>query len=121
MGFAYSVQSSDSDTDGITIAANALTLNGGTIKRFGSTANAALSLGSHAISDSSGHKVDGSVESAPAVNGVLIYSPESGDTYELAEQITRSGDVRPSCGRDRHATARADHRLRYATSELLLR
>ena len=88
VGFAYSVQSSDSDTDGITIAANALTLNGGTIRIAGGTTDAALGLGGHAISNSSGHKVDGSLETAPAVNGVSITSsPASGDTYELGERI----------------------------------
>ena len=54
--FAYTVQSSDSDADGIAVAADALTLNGGTIRIAGGTANAALGLGSHAISDSSGRQ-----------------------------------------------------------------
>ena len=86
--FDYTVQSSDSDTDGITVAANALTLNGGTIRIAGGTTNAALGLGANAISDSSGHKVNGSLESAPVVSGVSITSsPVSGDTYELAERI----------------------------------
>ena len=87
--FAYIVQSSDSDTDGISIGASALTLNSGTIKVAGGTTNAALGLGIHAIANSSDHKVNGSLETAPVVSGVQIRSgPPSGDTYELADRIT---------------------------------
>lgn len=57
--FLYAVVSSDRDENGITIAANALTLNGGTIRIRGGTAHAALGLTSHAILDSAGHKVNG--------------------------------------------------------------
>ena len=97
--FAYRVQPSDSDTNGVSIAADALSLNGGAIKiwqhgapsvaRFLDGANSAsLDLGSSAISDSSGHKVDGSSESAPTVTELSLNGPVSGDTYGLAEEIT---------------------------------
>ena len=48
--FDYIVKATDKDTDGITVAADALTLNGGTIRSQGGT-NAALSLGSHAFTN----------------------------------------------------------------------
>ena len=87
--FRYSVQSSDSDSDGISIGANALTLNGGTIKIKGGNTNATLSLGTHAITNSTNHKVDGSQQTAPTVGHVAITSsPVSGDTFEVAETIT---------------------------------
>lgn len=57
--FLYAVESSDSDEDGISIDANALTAGVGTIKIRGGTVNAALDLGDHAIRNSAGHKVDG--------------------------------------------------------------
>ena len=87
--FRYSVQSSDSDSDGISIGASALTLNGGTIKIKGGTTNATLDLGTHAIANSTNHKVDGSQQTAPTVSDVTITSsPVSGDTFEVAETIT---------------------------------
>ena len=60
--FTYTVQSSDRDDDGISIGASALTLNGGTIRIRGGSANAALGLGTHAISNSANHRVDGGQE-----------------------------------------------------------
>ena len=86
--FHYSVQSSDSDADGISIGASALTLNGGTIRIRGGTTNATLGLGSNAISNSASHKVNGSRQTAPTVSGVAISNPARGDTFELAESIT---------------------------------
>ena len=55
--FRYEVMGSDRDTDGISIAADALTLNGGRIEAGG--AAAALGLGSHALGAQSDHRVDG--------------------------------------------------------------
>ena len=86
--FRYSVRSSDSDSDGIAIGANALTLNGGTIRVMGGATNASLGLGTHAIANSANHKVDGSQQTAPRVSDVAILgSPASGDTFELGEAI----------------------------------
>ena len=87
--FFYAVQSSDSDSDGISVGANALTLNGATIKRRGGTADATLDLGSHAIANSTNHKVDGSRSPAPTVTGVAIQRTlvTSGDTFGLSETI----------------------------------
>ena len=88
--FEYTVQSADSDADGISIGANALTLNGGTIKIAGGSTDAALNLGSHAITNSGNHKVNGSLESAPVVTSVSLRSdifPRSSDTFEFGQNI----------------------------------
>ncbi len=90
--FGYTVQASDTDSDGISIAANALSRNGGSI-RDASSLDAALSLGSNAIANAGSHKVDGSVVAAPTVRGVSILStPASGDTYGAGETILVSID-----------------------------
>ena len=86
--FRYTVVSGDADADGISIAAGALTLNGGTIDVSGGTTDAVLGLGAHAVSNSAGHKVAGATFTAPSVSGVSITStPASGDTYGLDERI----------------------------------
>ena len=54
--FGYTVASGDSDTDGISIAADKLTLNGGTIE---DAADNAANLSHSALSAQAGHKVDG--------------------------------------------------------------
>ncbi len=75
--FEYYVQAADRDRDGISIHSGALTLNGGTITSSGtgpnaspSGVNASLGLGSHAISNDAGHKVDGGLDAPPFVAGV---------------------------------------------------
>ena len=87
--FSYVVRPSDHDPNGISIDANALTLNGATIREAGgSMVNAQLGLGSHAVVDSGNHKVDGRLQTAPSVSTVFFdTSPASGDTYELGESI----------------------------------
>ena len=86
--FRYQVQSGDVDTDGIGIAANALTLNGGSIRGEGGT-DADLGLGTHATLNFAGHKVDGSIAMAPEVSGVGFYSsPTNGTAYREGEFIT---------------------------------
>ena len=57
VNFRYVVMEGDQDTDGISIAANALTLNGGSIKA--GSVDAALDLGSHALGAQGNHKVYG--------------------------------------------------------------
>ena len=85
--FAYEVVATDADPNGISVAANALSLNSGAIQSAAGTA-AALALGTHALSDSGGHKVNGAA-TAPAVNAVTISSsPASGNTYGAGETIT---------------------------------
>ena len=81
--FTYTVQSGDGDTDGISIAANSLALNGGTIKDNPGN-NATLTH--TALADDSKHKVD---DLAPTVTAVAITStPASGDTYVGGEVVT---------------------------------
>ncbi len=56
--FSYTVQADDRDTNGISIPANPIELNGGTIKSASFGTN--LNLSYAGLSDQSGHKVDGS-------------------------------------------------------------
>ena len=58
LSFRYKVQTQDVDQDGIGIPANALRLNGGSI-RSAAGVDADLNLGTHAITDAPNHKVDG--------------------------------------------------------------
>ena len=110
MWFRYVVQSNDIDTDGISVGANALTLNGGTIMRAVGTTSAVLNLGSHAITNSGGHKVDGSRETA-AVRSIFYNRPASGDTFELGETIT----VRATFGRVMAVTGNPQFALKIGT------
>ena len=73
--FGYRVQSADEDTDGLSVGLGALALNGGTIiNALDGVRPAMLALGAHTISNDALHKVDGAVETAPAVSGVLVES-----------------------------------------------
>ena len=84
--FRYTVQASDSDTDGISIAATALV---GNIFNGAGRLIRNLGLGSNAVTNSSGHKVNGMAVTAPVVSGTAIASsPASGDTYRRGEQIS---------------------------------
>ena len=83
--FDYTVQETDRDEDGISIAANELILNGGTIKAAAGTTDADLTHG--AVAAARGNKVDGSLASPPVVNSIFFDSPAKGDTYELGETI----------------------------------
>ena len=86
MEFLYTVQASDMDNDGISISANALTLNGGTIKRAAGTSDAVLT---HAAADADPkHQVDGGTFSAPQVTSVgFSFHPDEGQTYVRGETI----------------------------------
>ena len=86
--FTYTVVAADSDTDGISITGSAVT--GGTLILAGNTMVAAgRTLGTHAITNSANHKVDGSQTppTAPTVSGVAINSPIVGTTFERNEAI----------------------------------
>ena len=85
--FRYPVGPTDYDANGISIGVDALTLNGGTIRSSDGT-DALLSVGRHAFANHSGRNVDGSRETTPVANGLLIDPPTSGDTFELAETIS---------------------------------
>lgn len=56
--FRYIVQAGDLDLDGVSVPADGLTLNGGSIRSLAGVA-ARLDLGSHAIANANGHRVDG--------------------------------------------------------------
>ena len=83
--FDYTVQEQDRDEDGISIAANALSLGGGTIRAADGTADADLTHGG--VAGGSGHKVNGSRASPPVVTSIGFFGPARGDTYQLGETI----------------------------------
>ena len=87
MAFRYAVQAEDRDADGISIAADALALNGGSI-RSAAGADAVLDLGGHAVVNAADHKVDGSKATAAEVSAVWITSrPHDGMAYGSGEEI----------------------------------
>ena len=84
--FTYTVQEEDRDEDGISIAANALLLNGGTIKSADGTTDADLTH--WAVAAERGNKVNGSDSTPPGVRDIAFNSsPARGDTFELGETI----------------------------------
>ena len=85
--FRYVVQSTDLDSDGISIGTSALALNSGTINGSGGTA-AQIALGSQAVTNSGNHRVNGATLTAAAVSDVSITStPLSLRTYGQVETI----------------------------------
>ena len=77
------MQDGDHDTDGLSIGAGALALDGGTIRNNG--VDAALGLGSHALGNQAAHKVDGRMAK---VTGVTIESTPAGSAgYGAGEEI----------------------------------
>ena len=85
--FSYAVQEDDQDEDGISIAANSLLLNGGTIKSADGTADADLTHA--AVAPERVRKVDGSSDVTPPRVRAIYFdsSPARGDTYELGETV----------------------------------
>ena len=84
--FDYTVQEGDRDTDGISIPANALALNGGTITVANGRTDADLTHGT--VAADGGRKMNGSLVTPPTVRDIyFISSPARGDTYELGETI----------------------------------
>ena len=83
--FRYYVEASDRDDDGISIPANALTLNGGSIKDAnGNDAD----LSHEAVPDDPERKVNGSVDPPLAVTRVQLNSrPLSGDTFGPGDEV----------------------------------
>ena len=86
--FEYVVQAGDTDSDGISIPANALTLNGGSIRMLGDVTTAAeLTHHDAAASD----KVDGAAAAAPRVLygafGVFLTGPADSESYRRGETI----------------------------------
>ena len=86
LDFQYTVQAADRDEDGISIPANALSLDGGTITAADGTTNALLTH--EAMAPDGDSKVNGSDVTPPRVKAISFdYSPARGDTYELGETI----------------------------------
>ena len=84
--FTYTVQASDMDADGVSISANALSANGGSITALGGTAAADLSHS--AVAADSARKVNGGRTGSPRPRWLwLASSPASGDTYRQGESI----------------------------------
>ena len=83
--FTYVVQAGDRDADGVSIAANALELNGGAITAVGDTLRAELS--SDAVAAGGAYKVDGNRSSAPHVRAMWFVAPASGDTFLRGERV----------------------------------
>ena len=85
--FGYTVVVANGDADGISVTADAISLNGGSIEAAADgTTDADLTHA--ALTPGSGHKVDGSKNEVPVVSGVsFVGSPAGGATYELGETI----------------------------------
>ena len=80
--FRYTVGSRVRDLNGVSVAAGALELNGGAIRSESTNENVDTGLGSHAITDDSSHKVDGSIAVAAIVTAVRIATrPTGGRAY----------------------------------------
>ena len=82
LSYRYTVQMTDRDTDGISIAANALT---GSLRRKDGNPMI-LALGSHALGNQASHKVTGAAVT-PRVTRVRIPAPRAGGTFELGDVI----------------------------------
>ena len=116
--FKYVVQASDRDTDGLSVAADALELNGGSITAPDDTVSADLS---HApVAADSAFKVDGGRTGVPHVRWMWFNAPASGDTYLRGEHVgvtvafDRSTSVDTVGGRPRIALQVGDS-TRHAT------
>lgn len=83
--FEYVVQETDYDADGISIAADAFNLKGGTIRAAQGAVDADLSHA--AIADDPYLKVDGSKVTKPRVSDFGFRPPARGGTYEAGEWI----------------------------------
>ena len=87
--FSYAVQEGDRDEDGISIAANALALNGGTIKHAGDGTTDA-DIAHYAVAADPARRVNGSLVTRPVVSAIYLDNhvpPPSGDTYERGERV----------------------------------
>ena len=81
--FEYEVASGDTDTDGISIEANQINLNGGAINTQADSTSATLTH--DALTANASHKVDGVAPTIATTNGVAITS--TAQTYKIGEKI----------------------------------
>ena len=88
VAFEYEVSDGDMDADGVSIGADALALNGGSISYLAGSGGAAAVLAHNAVAAAAAHKVDASVAAPVSITSVAIASaPESGDAYKRGEPI----------------------------------
>ncbi len=98
--FEYTVQSGDTDANGIAIGANALQLNGGTLR---DAAGNAASIGHGAVGDNAGYLVDttapgfSSGGTATAIDensgsGQVVYTAAASDAASLTYSLKATGD-----------------------------
>ena len=93
--FYYTVQANDLDADGIGIVANALTLNGGTIRSLDGV-DANLNLGRHAVAADPTRKVDGRPAGPVATSGSILDCPRkiAGGGYTVCHVDGYGDDAR---------------------------
>ena len=89
--FGYEVADRDEDTDGVSVEAGRLTLNGGTI-RDGSNNNAVLDH--DGLAANSGHKVDGAGPDLAETGGAVV----NGTTLTLTYDEALDGGSTPAAG-----------------------
>ena len=83
----YTVASGDTDTDGLSIAANKLDLNGGTIKAT-ADANPDAVITHGAVADSASHKVSATTAPpAPGVNSIAFNSAGADGAYKVGDAV----------------------------------
>ena len=88
LGFAYEVADGDEDTDGVSIEAGRIALNGGTIE---DEADNPAELAHEAVAAQVGHKVDG-------VRPVFVSAAVDGSSLTLTYGETLDGGSRPAPG-----------------------
>ena len=113
----YAVQAGDRDEDGVSIAANALVLDGGAITATDGATGADLTHA--AVTPVGGGKVDGRRDVTPprVTNIAFISSPERGDTYQLGEtvEVVAEFDGSVKATGDPRLALTVGTRTRYAT------
>ena len=84
LAFRYITVAADTDSDGISYSSSALTLNGGTIKRAGATADAYLGLRTFVVANDAAHKV---LPTSNKVTGLLVNSAGNDSTFVRGDTV----------------------------------
>ena len=88
LDFVYVVQAADRDSDGVSIAANALALNGATIRGTGAAAARNADVTHPPVAASAARTVDGSKVGPPKISSVAFAGlPPDGDTYHYGDEV----------------------------------